>query len=169
MSEASWFAEQAHGDQKRKYTGEPYFNHLVEVALYVEAANLPSEVVAAAYLHDTLEDTEVTLSELNNRFGFRVADLVLQVTDVSRPHEGNRKFRKALDRAHLAKATPHGASIKLADIISNTRSIVADDPKFAKVYLQEKRELLKVLNPQANLYLRHWAERVVYAAMRGEI
>ena len=167
------FAIQSHGNQKRKYTGEPYFSHLEEVASYVEAAGFSSEVVAAAYLHDTLEDTEVTIPQLHAYFGFRVMNLVHQVTDVSRPNDGNRKFRKARDRAHLAEADPSGASIKLADLISNTRSIVAHDPKFARVYLQEANELLQVLSLDASYPLRYWAEKLVghnqRKLMQGEI
>ena len=65
--------------------------------------------------------------------------------DVSRPKDGNRAVRKAKDRAHLARASAEGKSIKLADLVSNTRSIVAHDPNFSVVYLREKRALLPFL------------------------
>jgi hypothetical protein len=67
------------------------------------------------------------------------------LTDVSRPEDGNRAARKAIDLAHTAKASPAAKTIKLADLIDNTRSIVERDPDFAKVYLQEKARLLEVL------------------------
>jgi hypothetical protein len=59
--------------------------------------------------------------------------------------DGNRAVRKAIDREHLAKASPAAKTIKLADLISNSRSILQHDPKFAAVYLAEKRLLLEVL------------------------
>jgi (p)ppGpp synthase/HD superfamily hydrolase len=78
-------------------------------------------------------------------FGKQVAALVADLTDVSRFEDGNRQARKCIDREHTAKASPDAKTIKLADLIDNTRSIVAHDPDFAKVYLGEKRQLLKVL------------------------
>lgn len=67
------------------------------------------------------------------------------MTDVSRGHPGRRAERKALDRAHLAGAPDEAQTIKCADLIDNTSSIVAHDPAFARVYLEEKRALLEVL------------------------
>jgi hypothetical protein len=67
------------------------------------------------------------------------------LTDVSKPEDGNRAERKALDREYIANATPDAKTIKLADIISNCSSIIKHDPEFAKVYLEEKRLLLEVL------------------------
>lgn len=151
--DAAIFAHAAHAavGQTRKYTGEPYYVHCANVAALVNQ-HLGCEdfddmdascVVAAAYLHDVLEDTSVTEHTLHSLFGRLVADLVLEVTDVSRPEDGNRAKRKAIDRDHIAKASRYGKAIKLADLIDNTRSIVKHDPHFAKVYLKEKEELIK--------------------------
>lgn len=62
-----------------------------------------------------------------------------------KPEDGNRKTRKEIDKNHLAKASELGQTIKLADLISNTSTITKYDPKFAKTYMQEKKELLEVL------------------------
>ncbi len=145
VTRAKKFAKRKHASQVRKYTGEPYFVHCEEVAGILADHGFRPEVVAAAYLHDTLEDTDTTLQELLAEFGPDVLSLVMQVTDVSLPGDGNRKVRKALDRDHLAAASAEGQSIKLADLISNSRSIAEHDPSFAKVYLEEKRELLQVM------------------------
>ena len=67
-----------------------------------------------------------------------MAELVDDLTDVSKPQDGNRATRKELDRQHTAKASPDAKTIKLADLISNSRSIMKDDPNFAKVYMKEK-------------------------------
>jgi (p)ppGpp synthase/HD superfamily hydrolase len=145
VERAREFARRRHADQLRKYTAEPYFVHLEDVARIVGDLGLPEEIVAAAYLHDVLEDTATTRAELEEQFGPRVADLVEQVTDVSQPADGNRAKRKALDCAHLAEAEADAQSIKLADVISNSANIAERDPGFAKVYLREKDALLDVL------------------------
>jgi (p)ppGpp synthase/HD superfamily hydrolase len=147
VERAKVFATAAHAavGQTRKYTGEPYVVHPMEVASLVESVGGTEAMVAAALLHDVLEDTGVTVDVLEEQFGSEVADLVLWLTDVSKPGDGNRSTRKALDRQHSAAAPAAAQTVKVADLISNTRSIVAHDPGFAKVYLEEKRLLLDVL------------------------
>ena len=147
VERAKVFATAAHAavGQTRKYTGEPYVVHPMEVASLVESVGGTEAMVAAALLHDVLEDTGVTVDVLEELFGSEVADLVLWLTDVSKPGDGNRSTRKALDRQHSAAAPAAAQTVKVADLISNTRSIVAHDPGFAKVYLEEKRLLLDVL------------------------
>lgn len=147
VERARLFATAAHAavGQTRKYTGEPYIVHPLEVASIVESAGGTDAMVAAALLHDVLEDTDVTVDLLEAEFGSEVADLVLWLTDVSKPEDGNRSTRKALDRQHSAAAPAAAQTVKVADLISNTRSIVAHDPHFSKVYLEEKRLLLDVL------------------------
>lgn len=140
------FATKAHGEQKRKYTGEPYINHPVEVAQIVASVTDDCEAICAAFLHDVVEDTPVTLQQISDAgFGPTIAKLVDELTDVSRPSDGNRRQRKALDREHLAKASPRAQTVKLADLISNSRDIMKHDPQFARVYMHEKRLLLFVL------------------------
>lgn len=145
VAEALTFATIAHGDQKRRYTGDPYIVHPIAVAALVDRVGFEPHVVAAGLLHDVAEDCGIPLSTIKNAFGQDVAVLVEEVTDVSQPRHGNRAARKALDRAHLAKASPEGQSIKLADLIDNTRSIFERDPDFAKIYMAEKALLLPVL------------------------
>lgn len=150
---ASNFACNAHISQTRKWTGEPYWSHLHEVAELVRESGLPDEVVAAAYLHDTIEDTTVTFQDLGTHFGPDIAEMVLMVTDVSAGTKYNRAIRKRMDCRYLAGAASYGQSIKLADLISNTGSVVEHNPGFAKVYLPEKRALLEVLvNGRYSLY-----------------
>jgi (p)ppGpp synthase/HD superfamily hydrolase len=89
--------------------------------------------------------TCVTLGKIHTHFGERVADLVFWLSNISKPKDGNRKARKAKDRDHLAMAPADAQTIKCADLIDNTQSIVQYDPDFAKVYIPEKLELLRVL------------------------
>ena len=145
VQKALEFATVAHGEQKRKYTGEPYINHPIEVMRIVKTVPHDDNMLAAALLHDVVEDTDVTIEEIHKEFGPDVASLVDDLTDVSKPEDGNRKTRKALDREHSAKASPRAQTIKLADLISNSSVIMDNDPSFAKVYLAEKALLLEVL------------------------
>lgn len=155
---AYMFAAFAHKSQKQKYTGEPYLNHCFEVSQWVRASGGDENMIAAALLHDTVEDTSVSVSEIETEFNRDVASLVEQLTDVSRLEDGSRSVRKAKDLAHLASATPRAKTIKLADILSNTRSIVMNDTEFAKIYIPEKEATLEVLkdasrmDPSIDLY-----------------
>lgn len=143
---AARFAQAKHEKQPRRYTGEPYFNHLVEVAVTLAWAGEGEDTVSAGFLHDTLEDTNTTFFELADEFGLNIATLVDEVTDIAPPKEGmNREKRKEIERNHLRAASPCGKSVKLADMLSNTPSIIARDPGFAKIYLPEKRLLLPYL------------------------
>ena len=114
-------------------------------ASIVKTVDHTDSMVAAAWLHDVVEDTGVSIEVIRAEFGSEVSDLVGWLTDVSRPDHGNRAARKAIDRAHTAAAPAEAQTVKLADLISNTRSIVQHDPKFAETYLAEKRALLAVM------------------------
>ncbi len=147
VAKARLFATAAHRriDHRRKYTDKPYETHLRGVAaLTAEAAATP-EMLAAAWLHDTVEDTPATVEDIARDFGPDVAALVEELTDVSRPGDGNRARRKALDREHLAGASAGAMTVRLADLIDNCRDIVSHDPRFGKVYLDEMESLLGVL------------------------
>jgi hypothetical protein len=147
VERAKRFAANAHrsAGHRRKYTGDPYNLHLEAVAGFVASVTDDEETIAAAWLHDTVEDTPVKPVDIRKRFGAGVAKLVAELTDVSRPEDGNRGVRKAIDREHLAKASTRARTVKLADLIDNCRDITENDPKFARVYLEEMGELLAVL------------------------
>lgn len=107
-----------------------------------------------ALMHDCVEDTECSFSDIEDVFGSEVAFLLVGwLTDTSLPGMGNRAKRKEIDRKHTAKAPPQAKTIKLADLISNSRSILEYDKNFAKVYIKEKELLLEVLTEgDATLY-----------------
>jgi len=148
VEKARTFATAAHSavGQLRKYTMESYIVHPAEVVSIVSAVAHTDEMLAAAWLHDVVEDTGVTIEVIKQEFGQEVAELVGWLTDVSKPEQGNRAVRKAIDREHTAMAPAAAQTVKLADLISNTRSIVAHDKKFARTYLAEKRALLEVMS-----------------------
>lgn len=132
--------------QTRKYTGEPYINHPRAVADIVRrrAADCDAHTVCLALLHDVVEDTKMTLDDMEHLFGRRMrADLeFLTKSDVS---AGARTERLALDIARLGKAPPHVQTVKVADIIDNTGTIAERDPDYARRYLPEKKAMLEVL------------------------
>ena len=148
VEEAKLFATAAHGaiGQIRKYTGEPYVTHPIRVMNLVSTVVQDERVLAAALLHDVIEDTAITKEDIAVEFGIDVADMVVALSDPPKVEGGpNRKARKAQDRVRLANAPADVQTVKVADMIDNTESIVAHDPKFAKLYLEEKRLLLEVL------------------------
>lgn len=145
VQKAREFAANAHYEQKRKYTGEPYINHPAEVVSILKTVGASDNMIAAAWLHDVVEDCCVAIVTIARLFGEEVAGLVSDLSDISLPVDGSRASRKEIDRQHTAKASPDAKTIKLADLISNTSSIVEHDPHFVRVYLHEKARLLEVL------------------------
>ena len=129
----------------RKYTAEPYMTHPAAVAEIVRGVPHTPEMIAAALLHDTVEDTHATQEDIEQEFGPEVGRLVFYLTDASKSSDGNRAARKTIDRAHIAFAPVQAKTVKLADLIDNARSIAAHDPNFAPVYMAEKAALLEVL------------------------
>lgn len=189
IDEAIHLARVLHGTQKRKYTGEPYVNHCIEVVNILKQFDTEEEedkeMFLAAALHDTLEDCKhidglekVLLTSLRGIYtkyyiqlnqedhkrlippevlenlteiaAINTIKLVREVTDVSTPEMGNRAKRREADREHLSHASYEGVCIKLADIISNTKDIVTNDAKFARVYIPEMEALLEVLGRKVN-------------------
>ena len=154
------FAMQAHATQTRKYTGDPYWVHLAEVAGIVATVRPDPHVLITAWLHDSMEDQGVTSETIIDLFGSNVTYGVALLSDLE---EGNRATRQRLSRERLANAPGWVQDIKLADIISNVSSIKLHDPKFAVLYLREKKAMVDVLT-LGNTELR----RVAYG-MIGEI
>jgi len=149
---AQVFATAAHAavEQKRKYTGEDYIVHPAEVASIVASFGGTEAQICAAWLHDTVEDTGVTLDDIRNIFGTEIAELVGWLTDVSKPEDGNRKVRKRIDKEHTKQAPAEAQFVKCADLISNTKSITEYDPGFAVTYLQEKQNTLDIMHKIAD-------------------
>ena len=144
--DAMQFAREVHKDQRRKYTNNPYADHLAEVAGIVATVPQPAmdaeTMIAVSWLHDCVEDQGVQPELLAERFGEAVSRGVQWLSDLE---EGSRAERKAASRARLATAPGWVQTIKAADLISNMSSIVQHDPAFAAGYLEEKRLLLEVL------------------------
>lgn len=139
---------EAHWTQVRKYTGDPYWLHCLAVYNQVKAWGGSEDMLCAALLHDTLEDTKLTEYRLWKAFGGDVLELVIELTD-EYTHEAfpelNRDERKKREAARIGACSLEARVIKLADMNDNTTSIVAHDPKFAAVYLAEKARVLSLI------------------------
>lgn len=125
---ASAFAAYKHRDQRRKGAeASPYINHPIAVAnvLANEAGVTDAAVLAAALLHDTIEDTDTTPKELEAEFGHEIAAIVLEVTDdKSLP----KQERKRLQIEHAATVSRAAKLVKLADKICNVRDMSESPP-----------------------------------------
>ena len=122
------FAAQAHTDQRRKGRRlEPYINHPAEVASLIAEATggTDANLLAAALLHDVVEDTEYTADDIRSRFGDDIADLVAAVTDDKGLAKAERK-RRQIEKA--PKLSDRAKLLKIADKTSNLRSIVKSTP-----------------------------------------
>jgi len=160
MKEWKQFCIKAHGDQKRKYTNDPYGLHLMSVVNILEVNGITDEILLyAAYGHDLLEDTDKSaldiVSFLHNELGYDVVDthiiinLIQELTDVYTKENYpsfNRTKRKELEAYRLWSISPEAQTIKYADLIDNLKDIVPHDKGFARVYVQEKEFILKGMN-----------------------
>jgi (p)ppGpp synthase/HD superfamily hydrolase len=142
---AKEFAIAKHGTQK--YGDRPYSYHLAQVSQVLsEFGYLGDEAIAAAgWLHDTLEDTETTYTELVSEFGQEISDIVFAVT--SEPGENRAdRFRKT---ALKIQPNKKALIVKLADRIANTEASLQSNPKLYKMYLKEFSLFKQLLyNPQ---------------------
>lgn len=166
IEKAIAFAGDAHSNQRRKYSGTPYIEHPLAIARILFHHGASIEQVCAGLLHDTVEDCDVTLQDIEDNFGFYVMELVSDLTDVSRPEDGNRAQRKEIDRLHTASALPAAKTVKCVDIFHNTNDIVANDPDFAVVYLKEIGRTLFVLQDADHLGLFQMAYDSWHTATR---
>lgn len=125
---AAFFSGEKHKDQRRRDASEtPYINHPLEVAyiLMEEGGITDAHTLAAALLHDTIEDTNTTREELLMIFGKEVSDLVVELTDLKTTAPEDKK-RRELDHAH--HLSPKAKLIKLADKTANIRDLVTMPP-----------------------------------------
>jgi len=128
ISEAAALAAHRHTGMARKGRGsEPYINHLAEVANLLAAVTdgVDAELVAAGWLHDTIEDTRTTREELAERFGSRVAALVVECTDDMSLPKPVRRQKQIEDAPHKS---PDAKLIKTADKVSNISARIVPHP-----------------------------------------
>lgn len=132
--EALLFGAEAHKNQYRKLTGAPYFLHPMEAAAIVGTMSSDPELLAAALLHDTVEDADVSFEELKIRFGARVAALVASETETRQGNSDAEMIRswRARKEENLNRLRDADVDVKmlwLGDKLSNMRSFAREYDK----------------------------------------
>ena len=122
---AAKFAIDAHRGAERKGKGYPYILHPMEAAGIVASISNDPELLAAAILHDTVEDTDVSLEQIRQEFGDRVMTLVFNETS-HLPHNAPWRVRKKAQADHIASAPRDSKIVAIGDKLSNLRTIVTD-------------------------------------------
>jgi len=165
----------AHGTQRRKFEDAPYYVHLVRVMELCATVTKDLPLLAAALLHDTLEDTPITsrdLSEflhsiMSDKDAKRTHQLVTELTDEyikARYPRWNRSRRKQQEVMRLSNVSAEAQTIKYADIIDNSRSFFGSDDEFAEVYLKEAKTLLNAMT-KGNVSLKEKAMETVHGLL----
>jgi (p)ppGpp synthase/HD superfamily hydrolase len=150
------FTDHAHGDQRRKYTPDRYIVHPIRVMETCRKFTNDVTILAAALLHDVLEDTPVQKEDIRNfllgiltpQQAEQTLRMVVELTDVyvkENYPELNRKARKAKELERLKRTSAASQTIKYADILDNSIEIAVHDPEFAAVYLRESQTILRHL------------------------
>lgn len=150
IERAARFAVNAHAGQFRKDGVTPYIEHPARVAGLVAVHPKSTEhMVAAAFLHDVLEDTHVVADTLYKAFGIKVGTLVEELTNPSKGSKAPRKVRKNMDRMHLKGVSGQAKIIKMIDLLDNLRDMDPHDrvhsKRFIKMYVTETVLLLEVI------------------------
>lgn len=157
LNEVGIFATKAHSGQTRKYSPEPYIVHPIRVMQKLKAANMPLPLLAAALLHDVIEDTHISKLQLSEFLYSIMSDtdaeetikLVVELTDVyvkSAYPQYNRHKRKDLELQRIILTSPSAQTVKYADILDNVKEITSSDPDFAPRYLRECLAILRKID-----------------------
>lgn len=144
--DAKQFATEAHAaaGNTRKFVGGPYIAHPAEVVAILRRYTDDPATLAAGWLHDVKDDAGITHDALSNRFGAEVADLVEVVSLDMALAKLPRRERVAIAIGKLSAAPGKAHYVRAADIISNSKDIAQRDPRFARTYLREKADTLRV-------------------------
>ncbi len=142
IHKAIYYAKQYHGNQKRK-SGEPYYSHPLEVAYMISEYNLKTDVIAASILHDTVEDTEVTVEMIQDTFGQRIAQMVDRLTR-DRPDGTKLTVEQVINSAYYLK-DKEVLLIKLFDRLHNIQTIGGMSIEKTKKIISETMEQFLIL------------------------
>lgn len=153
LSDRQWklfdFVKEMHGSQTRKYTGAPYYTHLLSVADRIDQYVKNGYETEIALCHDLIEDTECSLAELSSKLlscGYNIEEdevILAGVDDLTDKYTHdkypslNRAQRKELEGTRIVASRPIAQTVKYADIIDNMLSLAEHDPGFARIYVRE--------------------------------
>ena len=164
LDEAILFATKAHEGQVRKLSHAPYIIHPLETMIIVSEFTLAEDVLCAAVLHDVIEDTSVTIEEVEERFGKRVAELVYAETENKRkgiPPSETWRIRKEETIAHLKETEDLAVKMLwLGDKLSNMRSVLLE-------YLNKGDAIWQSFN-QTDKKEHEWYYVEIYKALKKD-
>jgi (p)ppGpp synthase/HD superfamily hydrolase len=124
VEKALQFASKAHVDQYRKNTDIPYISHPVAVGMILMKAGYSEELITAGLLHDTVEDTEITLDDIQREFGATVAEIVAGCSEPDKSLSWKERREHTLE--FLKTASEDIRAVACADKLHNIRSIIRD-------------------------------------------
>ncbi len=148
LEEVIKFAKEKHKNQKRKFSKLPYFIHPKRIAEKIKQITNNINIIATAYLHDTIEDTNATYEEINQLFGKEIADLVKELT--SDNIEVKKMGKKKYLTQKMNKMSENAFLVKLVDRLDNIKDIKDGPQAFKEKYLKETHYILENLNRQIN-------------------
>jgi GTP pyrophosphokinase len=154
IKNAYYFMEEKHKDQYRK-SGEPYKYHLIEVAYILTSFNVGPTTIAAGFLHDTVEDTDTTLEEIEEKFGEDVAFLVNGATKIKKLSKGSYEDYQAENHRKIFIAMAKDIRviiIKLADRLHNMRTLASHRPEKQKMIAKETIEIYAPIAHRLGMY-----------------
>src|SRR5665811_183701 len=155
LNRAYVYAMKAHGTQTRA-SGEAYFSHPLEVAAILTDMKLDSATIAAALLHDTVEDTEATHGEIVDKFGFEIASLVDGLTKIKKLDVVTKEATQAENLRKLLLAMAKDVRVllvKLADRLHNMRTLHHVKPEKRQRIAQETMEIYAPLAGRMGMQL----------------
>lgn len=168
VTKALEFAIKAHEGQIRKGDGKPYIIHPINVAIIIARANFPDLVIAAGLLHDTVEDTKISVRNIEDNFGSTVAEIVDDLTekDKSLPW----KVRKEQAIAHIQEMDTWSLSVKTADKIDNLRSMyiayLEQGPNVMKKFNAPMTDQIEMDKKLYNALRRKWPENPLLSQLK---
>jgi (p)ppGpp synthase/HD superfamily hydrolase len=145
---AEQFAKMSHYGQVRKFTGEPYYEHPMRVALMATEFNLSINEIVTCWLHDTIEDTTATEEQIIRYFGNEVNSLVQELT--SNKEESQKVGKTQYLISKIKGMSNQAFTIKLLDRLDNVTNITLAPEKFAKKYYIETKEIIDNIEPRCN-------------------
>lgn len=150
LEQRAWeFAQDAHKDVVRKFTGDPYFEHVRKVFKLVKKVDTREILGAAALLHDVVEDTDYTIDDIREMFGSEVANLVKELTSDEDLLDGMGKTEYLLDK--MMTISNDALIIKLCDRLQNLSDHFTASTKFKENYYKQTKYISEKLRLERQL------------------
>lgn len=145
LEKAQRWSARGHFGVNRKFGTIPYIVHPEAVAEIISQVTDDIDVIAAAWLHDIVEDTNATIDDIRSEFNDNIAQLVWEVSKITDNCSCSRDFRVMMNCVHYGNGLKWAKAIKIADAIHNLPSMIRDNPTFAARYVTEKKILLEFI------------------------